>query len=134
MYDINLRKHRKEIVNAFYNFLLTNKNADQIKQAILDQTQLIADKNVEEALFNITDNAGNIIDEVEKNMKDGWTWERLPYLVQAILMEGVWEIQNTDVDKAITINELVNYIKEVEPDFDYKFVNALLDKFNKPTK
>lgn len=132
MLTINLKKDRKNLVNLFYHYLLMNNDVDYMKQDILDQTQMVfLDSTIESVALDIATKSPEILGEIESKLKNNWTMDRIPALIKAMLLEGAWEIQYTDNEKAIIINDLVEYCKAVEPDFDFKFVNAILDQFIK---
>lgn len=132
MLTVNLKKDRKNLVNLFYHYLLINSDVDYMKQDILDQTQMVfLDPTIESIALDIATKSPEILREIEGKLKSNWTMDRIPALIKAMLLEGVWEIEYTNNEKAIIINDLVEYCKAVEPDFDFKFVNAILDQFVK---
>ncbi|WFQ94045.1 transcription antitermination factor NusB [Mycoplasma feriruminatoris] len=129
--QISLSKKRKLLIQAFYKYQLINASIDYIHQDILDDVQEFNNEQLSSLTNQIADKQIELIKQIKLNISSNWKWDRIPALIRAILIVGVYEILYTDTPKPVTINEMVNYIKDVEPDFDYKFVNAVLDKFNK---
>ncbi|MCK5867558.1 MAG: transcription antitermination protein NusB [Mycoplasmataceae bacterium] len=62
---------------------------------------------------------------ISQFIKRGWTWVRLPVMSRAILIYGCYELAFRE--KALVINELIEYTKEYVPDDTYKFVNPVLE-------
>lgn len=93
----------------------------------------IEDDQVKRDLFflNIT---ANVIEHLEylKNVIDdklqGWDFDRLGYVEQAILLVGVAELLSEEADKAVIINEAVEYTKKYADYDSYKLINGVLDK------
>ncbi|ATG97392.1 transcription antitermination protein NusB [Mesoplasma lactucae] len=131
MKEVNLRKERYTLVNMFYRYLLMNNTVSEMKQQILDQSQGELSDKGEDVALDIAEKSPEIFNEIKDKLSDKWDLDRLPALIKAILLVGAWEIKYTNTDKPIVINEMVNYCKDMEPDYDYKFVNAILDKFVK---
>jgi N utilization substance protein B len=103
-----------------------------MKQEILAETQFVwANSVIESMLLDLSDQVVDLQSALEKYLKKEWSWERLPNLVKASLIEGVFEIKNTTIPKAITIDSITEIVKNLQPDWDYKFVNAILDNFQK---
>jgi len=71
-------------------------------------------------------NKKNYISLIGKNLKQGWKFERLAMMEQAILLVGTAELLETDLDKSIVINEAVLSAKEFCDDDSYKFINGVL--------
>ncbi|ATZ21569.1 transcription antitermination factor NusB [Mesoplasma tabanidae] len=125
---LSMVKRRTYLVQMFYRYLLMNNDVNYIKQDILDETQEKLDVETTLIANNIAEKLSDLKNEIEKHLSENWKWNRIPTYIQSILIVGTYEIIFTPTPKAVTINELVNLVKENEVDFDYKFVNACLDK------
>ncbi|AVN61009.1 transcription antitermination factor NusB [Mesoplasma florum] len=125
---ISMTKRRTYLVQMFYRYLLMNNDVNYIKQDILDETQEKLDVETTLIANNIAEKLSDLKKEIIKHLSANWKWDRIPTYIQSILIIGAYEIIFTPTPKAVTINELVNLVKENEVDFDYKFVNACLDK------
>ncbi|QIN42092.1 transcription antitermination factor NusB [Mycoplasma capricolum subsp. capripneumoniae] len=128
---ISFSKKRKLLTQAFYKYQLLNANIDYIYQDLLDDVQNFNNKQLLFEINLIAEKQVDLINHININISSNWKWDRIPAVIRAILIVGTYEILYTDTPKPVTINEMVNYVKEIEPDFDYKFVNALLDKIIK---
>jgi len=132
MYDINLKKDRNKIIHLFYRYFVLNYQPDQMKQDILSEKQVVwSDPKIEELVLEIANQVTVLTSEIQTYLKKEWDWKRLPNFIKACLIEGSFEIKNTNIPKAITIDSITNLVKVQQPDWDYKFVNAVLDKFTK---
>ncbi|UZK64194.1 transcription antitermination factor NusB [Mycoplasma mycoides subsp. capri] len=128
---ISFSKKRKLLIQTFYKYQLLNASIDYIHQDILDDVQNINNKDVLFEIEQIAKKQTDLINHININVSSSWKWDRIPAVIRAILIVGTYEILYTNTPKPVTINEMVKYAKEIEPDFDYKFVNAVLDKLVK---
>ncbi|ADR24008.1 transcription antitermination factor NusB [Mycoplasma leachii PG50] len=128
---ISFSKKRKLLIQAFYKYQLLNASIDYIYQDVLDDVQNFNNKKLLFEINLIAEKQVDLINHININISLNWKWDRIPAVIRAILIVGTYEILYTDTPKPVTINEMVNYVKEIEPDFDYKFVNAVLDKIIK---
>ncbi|ATZ18758.1 transcription antitermination protein NusB [Williamsoniiplasma somnilux] len=132
---MGVTKKRKILVQLFYRYLLMNNDNSYIIQDLLDETQLKNEEKINDEMMEnikvILKEKEDLIDEIAFKLSDDWNWDRIPFLIQAILLVGIFEIKYTQTPKAVTINEMINISKEFEPDFNYQFINAILDKIIK---
>jgi N utilization substance protein B len=85
---------------------------------------------VKEVLIQALKHYDEEVSLLEKNMRR-WTFKRLNKVEQAILLLAVTQFFYLDekVEKAVPINVAVELTKKYcDPDKDYKFVNAILDR------
>lgn len=78
---------------------------------------------VRQAIAN-TDRYHSYIDEV----LEGWSFDRLGYIEQAILLNGCAEFDLKQVQAAVIIDEYVRLAKKYCDSDSYKLVNGVLDK------
>ncbi|PPE05152.1 transcription antitermination factor NusB [Williamsoniiplasma lucivorax] len=128
----NLNNKIEMLANFFYRALLLKLTPAKMKQEVLDEIQIASEET------EIIEDANQIIDHYQEfktilvgMLATNWKWERIPALIQALLIIGVYAIKMTDASKALVINEIVVLTKTLEPDFEFGFVNAILDKINK---
>lgn len=57
--------------------------------------------------------------------------EQVSMVVKLILRFGIWELNNTDIDKSIIINEAIELTKCFAEKDAYRFVNGILDRIAK---
>ncbi len=71
------------------------------------------------------------IDEEYKPLLSNWRFDRVGVSTKLILRFATWELQSTDTDPRIVINEAVELAKGFAEKDAYKFVNGILDKLVK---
>ena len=74
------------------------------------------------------------LDKVITPLIENWRFDRLGVATKLILRLSVWELQHTDTDAAVIINEAVELAKCFAEKDSYKFINGILDEFIKPTE
>ena len=57
-----------------------------------------------------------------------WTFNRLGFMEQAILLVATAEIKETINDKAVVINEAITIAKKFCDEESYKYINGVLDR------
>ncbi|AGR41227.1 transcription antitermination factor NusB [Spiroplasma taiwanense] len=124
-----LKNRRKKAIQILYRLFLLDNNIDKIKQEILDGFQLKSiDENQNEFLFNLLEQIDLLIEIVSNLLENNWNWNRIPKIIQAILINGAYEIKNNITLKAIVINESIELTRQYLPSWDTNFINGLLDK------
>ena len=88
-----------------------------------EQTDKYMIKVVRQAIEN-TDRYHSYIDEV----LDGWTFDRLGYIEQAILLNGCAEFDLKQESMQVIIDEYVRLAKDFCDKDSYKLINGVLDK------
>lgn len=57
-----------------------------------------------------------------------WSFERLSYVEQAILLVAWSELERKEDDKAVVIDEAIKLAKTYSDESSYPYINAVLDK------
>ncbi len=71
---------------------------------------------------------------ISDHLSKEWRFDRLGKVMQAILLVAAYEMQmNTEVDKAIIINEYIEITKMFNHEGESGFVNSVLDGIAKNT-
>ncbi|MCR4942622.1 MAG: transcription antitermination factor NusB [Campylobacter sp.] len=83
-------------------------------------------KDVCESVKNILQNQEKIDEILSTCLKDG-DIEKIGLVERAILRLGIYEINFSDTDRAVVINEAIELAKELANDSSPKLVNAVLD-------
>ena len=91
------------------------------------------DSEVVKAAQIIIDNRDSL-DEKFKPLLANWRYERIGIATKLILRFATWELENTDTDSRIIINEAVELAKAFAEKDAYKFVNGVLDRMVKQSK
>lgn len=68
------------------------------------------------------------LQELIDSKLSNWSFDRLGYIEQAILLVGVAELLSEDADRAVIINEAIEYTKKYAAADSFKLVNGLLDQ------
>ena len=71
-------------------------------------------------------NADSSIKDISAYLKD-WTFERLNYVEQAILLSAYTQNKYLSQPKQVAINVAVDLAKKYADDNSYKFINGVLD-------
>ncbi len=71
------------------------------------------------------------LDQQIMPLLSNWRLERLSWSTRLILRLALWELENTDLDTSIVINEAIELAKCFAEHDAYKFVNGVLDEWVK---
>ncbi len=74
------------------------------------------------------------LDEEIKPLLDNWKLERVGCMTRIILRMSVWELEHTQIDHSIIINEAIELAKGYAESDAHKFINGVLDKWVKENK
>jgi transcription termination factor NusB len=128
-------KERINIIKWFYfYFLLFDFEKDDDFQLIensFSKSLFFISLKEKEIIFFILKKKIILIDKIEKNLGEKWSFRNLSVLEKSILIFSTYEIIFTNLNKKIIINESVNITKRYVGDGKYKYVNAVLDKLKK---
>ncbi len=69
--------------------------------------------------------------KVQPFMDKGWSWERLPSLLQAIVRAGMWEMAQQKAPASVIISQYVEVASLFFDPPEQGFVHAVLDKVGK---
>lgn len=116
---------RKNIIFYLYKMILLNQeiNSDQAFE-----TEDFNDYELK-IIEKISKNWDKLIKIAETHLISTWKWSRLDALEKSILIYGAFEMQINQ--KAIVINELINFTREYIPGEKYKYINSILDKIGR---
>ena len=121
---MNRHEYRVQIIFALYQSLLLKKD---LRLSFNDNFE--GDDN--EFLLKLKEdlilNYKSYIDKISPLLTK-WTFDRLSYIEQAILLESTSEIELGLNNKNIVINEAVKIAKEYCDEDSYKYINGVLDK------
>ena len=125
---LNRHQSRLKLIFALYKSLLLNKN---IKQVFIteyeEEPELLTDEYINTILEDINNNLDTYIKEIEPKLVK-WSFDRLDYLDQAILIASTSEIKTGINKKSVVIDEAVIIAKEYLDENKYKYINGVLDK------
>ena len=122
------RDQRIKIMNCLYQYLLTEKTIEDIFDDNLD----VDDKNsisfIVETTVNTIENMDDLQKDITDNLTEDWQWDRLGFIERALLLMGAYEIEHTDTDKPVIINEVVEIAKVYCDEEASGLLNGVLDK------
>ena len=121
---MNRHEYRVHVIFALYQSLLLKKDLE------LSFNDNFEDDDNEFLLAIKKDlkiNKDKYIDEISPLLTK-WTFDRLSYVEQAILLEACSEIKQKLNNKNIVIDEAVIIAKEYCDDESFKYINGVLDK------
>lgn len=124
------QKREAGIICVYQSLLLKKDIYEVVNNQIEDQTVKsdLFFLNITVNLFEHLDYVKNIVSEKLEN----WDFDRLGYIEQAILLVAVVELLSEDADKAVILNEAIEYTKKYASADSFKLINGVLDKIWKP--
>lgn len=108
-YSYESRPSLKEVIESVFN--CPSKECDPFAKDLIK----LSIKNADESIKNIS-----------ACLKD-WTFDRLNYIEQAILLSAYTQYKYMEQPKKIAINVAVDLAKKYCDDNSYKFINGVLD-------
>lgn len=121
---------REKAVFAIYQWLLTNATKEELHLYLITSKALREDEQAiaysREVIDTVMEQYASYRLEISHHLKKGWTFSRLSYLEQAILLVACYEIKNNELDKKIIANEAVELTKKYCDEDSYRFINGIL--------
>ena len=121
---MNRHEYRVKIVFALYQSLLLKKD---IELSFVDNFEDDTNEFLSSIKIDLINNYQKYIDEISPLLTK-WSFDRLSYIEQAILLEATSEIKLNINNKNIVIDEAVRIAKEYCDEESYKYINGVLDK------
>ena len=121
---MNRHDTREKLVISVYQQLLLNK---YLFDCALDNG-LAADNDLAVAVLNSLMEKQEEYAEELNVLLNKWTFNRLGFMEQAILLVATAEIKETINDKAVVINEAITIAKKFCDEESYKYINGVLDR------
>ena len=81
---------------------------------------------IEDVVKGIEKEAKNIIQEIEKNLKEDWEIDRISKINLALLKLGIYEIKYKKLPYKVVINEVVELAKKYGEETSKVFINGVL--------
>lgn len=138
--NLQKRAARVAAVQAIYSLRHGDSTADD---SIMDLINLYQEQplglsieKADEALLikivrGVVNNKDELIEKISGHILENWRFERLPSVVQGILLCGTCELLNLDSVRSVTINEYVEISKMLGHVSEASFVNHVLDAVSK---
>lgn len=123
---------RRELAFCYiYSQEIQGQNSKAQVKLFLDSTEVEdgrAREYVKEVASGIKENNEEITNMIAKNLKSGWTIDRISTVDLALLKLAIYEIKYKQVPFKIIINEVVNMAKKYGEETSPSFINGVLAK------
>jgi len=124
------KTERNKKIFFIYHYYLFNWNDKEVIDNLLNSSNYNFKQETENDLMELFKNIQTIEKNIIEKIKVKWSWDRMYNLDKEILIYGYWLLNTIDIDKAIIIDEMINFAKKYgSSEKTYKFVNAILDNF-----
>ncbi|MBR2941377.1 MAG: transcription antitermination factor NusB [Kiritimatiellae bacterium] len=124
--DLNPAEDIRAFMDGFWEQLSGLDEEDGGSAAAKGRLKGFAEERVAGVLGSLRE-----IDAILVPILDHWDLYRLGTVERAVLRMGVWELKNTDVPKAVCINEAIDLANWFSTPKSRSLVNGVLDKFSK---
>ena len=121
------REMRIRIMDCIYQYLLTNKEIDDILEENLDMDDKDSISFIVENTIGVINNIDELQNEISPKLHD-YKFERLGFVEQSILLMSLYQMKYTDIDRPVIINEAIEIAKKFCDDDAPKFINGVLDQ------
>ena len=121
---MNRHETREQVVFALYQHLLLQKDVRSAFNNCFGDD--IDDEYVLKIMLDIEDHETSYIEEISQHLKK-WTFDRLNYVDQAILLDAISEYRLGIIDKAVMIDEALNIAHKYSDEEAYRYINGVLD-------
>ena len=120
---LNRHEYRERLMFVLYQHLLLQKDIN----VCFENTFEDDDNDFINAIINdLKINEKSYIDQLSLYLNK-WTFDRLNYVEQAILLLAASEIKQGLNDKSVVIDEAIILCKEYCDETSYKYINGVLD-------
>ena len=120
---LNRHEYREGLVFVLYQHLLLDKD---LYECFRDTFEDDDDLFINTVVQDLHENEEKYIEEIGQYLKS-WTFDRLNYIEQAILLVAVSEMKLGINDRSVIIDEAVILAKEYCDEESYKYINGVLD-------
>ena len=121
---MNRHKMRERLIFAEYQHLLLRKD---FKTCVESNFEVSVSEYIGELIELLSANELAYIDLVSP-LLNKWSFERLNYVDQAIILVAVAELKAAKNDKAVVIDEAIKFAKTYCDDDAYRYINGVLDQ------
>lgn len=107
---------QKEIDEEQIELFLEDNNINKQEQS----------EYIRKCIYGINENIEEIIELIEKNLKEKWTIDRISKIDISILKLAIYEMIYAEVPYKVAINEAIELAKKYGDDSSKSFVNGIL--------
>ncbi len=124
-------KIQELVVFALYQYLFyysydKRPSLKEIIESVFECKSSECDEFAKELIKSAIKNADTSIKDISAYLND-WTFDRLNYIEQAILLSSYTQFKYLNQPKTIAINVAIDLAKKYCDDNSYKFINGVLD-------
>ena len=120
---------REAVFTQVFQFATQRDNMEEAREILLKELPE-CEQNIgyiTATTNGILEHEEEIIDLINKNLKDGWTFKRLSKTSRSILKLAIYEMKYCDdVPPKVAINEAVELAKKYCDDKEPSFINGVL--------
>ena len=127
--NLSPTKKRELIIQALYQKKITGDSNTNIIRQFKSQNKNYDLKPMEETLKKIKPFEEKFTSVIAKH--SNIAIERIGGIELSILIQALYEINETSLDKPIIINEAIKLAKKFGQNSSHRFVNAILDRYIK---
>lgn len=124
---MNRHTQREQAMSCVYQSLLLKKDIRLVCKDILQYPLEKGDDFDRILIIETMKNSARYIEYINEELKD-WTFDRLGYLEQAILLLACSELDHKTAAAAVIIDESIRLTKTYCDEDAYKFINGVLDR------
>lgn len=124
-------KIQELVVFALYQYLFyysydKRPTLKEIIESVFECKSSECDEFAKDLIKSAIKNADSSIKDISAYLND-WTFDRLNYIEQAILLSSYTQFKYLNQPKTIAINVAIDLAKKYCDDNSYKFINGVLD-------
>lgn len=120
---------REALFTQVFQLSTQRDNMDEARELMLEEIPE-CEQNIgyiTDVTNGIMEHESEIIDTINRNLKNGWTFKRLSKASRTILKIAIYEIKYCDdVPPKVAINEAVNLAKKYCDEKEPSFINGVL--------
>lgn len=110
-----------------YQYLLFNRDIDELLENTFEEPVKEIDPYFVKVVHTSIENAERYAQYIDKVLVEGWHYDRLGKIEQAILLNGCAEFDLKETEAAVIIDESVELAKQYCDADAYKLINSVLD-------
>ncbi len=130
---------REQAFKLLYSMQI-NKPENEIDEQIgfFEEGENVKDSKEKTYIYSVItgvlENEQNITNEIEKNIKQDWTIDRISKIDLALLKLGIYEMIYSKLPYKVVVNEVVELAKKYGDDNSKSFINGVLASVIKENK
>ena len=130
---------REQAFKLLYSMQI-NKPENEIDKQIgfFEEGENVKDSKEKTYIYSVItgvlENEQNITNEIEKNIKQDWTIDRISKIDLALLKLGIYEMIYSKLPYKVVVNEVVELAKKYGDDNSKSFINGVLASVIKENK